>query len=33
MVCEPTEFLDLLVVGADGFWSAEREDRQRGAVA
>ena len=33
MVCEPTEFLDVLVVGADSFWSAEREDRERGAVA
>jgi DNA repair protein RadC len=33
MVCEPAELLDVLVVGDDTFWSAEREDRERGAVA
>ena len=33
MVCEPTELLDLLVIGDDGYWSAQREDRERGAVA
>jgi DNA repair protein RadC len=32
MVCEPTELRDLLIIGADSFWSAQQDD-QRGAVA